>query len=231
MRLTHYWGICQKLLSPFHGGAQWAEWGQFLVWWRHAGSSCAGRRAWSHGSSVYGARPLWGSSGAVGVENKTLDCCCMLLSIYKLYGQMFASKKTTTWPQGNKHTLLKTLCINCVCVWTDRIPNFTYIKQILIERTNVYALLTILRSLTTRVPPFLSPPTVLTTVALGLAWIFFSTWRRTNDHQNKWQRKSGMPLTIIKQFVWCQRSALTLVSVVLVFLLYMALRAYIADRE
>lgn len=35
-------------------------------------------------------------------------------------------------------------------------------------------LFTILRSFTTRVPPFLSPPTVLITVALGFSFIFFS---------------------------------------------------------
>lgn len=35
--------------------------------------------------------------------------------------------------------------------------------------------ITILRSLTTRVPPFLSPPITLTTVALGLVLTFFST--------------------------------------------------------
>lgn len=35
----------------------------------------------------------------------------------------------------------------------------------------------------------------------------------------------------IIHFVGCDGSTLTLVSVVLVFLLYMALRAYIAERE
>lgn len=40
--------------------------------------------------------------------------------------------------------------------------------------------LTILRSLTTRVPPFLSPPTVLTIVALGFSLSFFSIWNVSN---------------------------------------------------
>lgn len=53
-----------KLFSPFHDDDRWAEWGQFLVWWRSAGSSCAGWRASSRGSSVCGEHPLWGSNGA-----------------------------------------------------------------------------------------------------------------------------------------------------------------------
>lgn len=55
--------------SPFHGGDLSAKWGLFQGWWRHAASSYADWRVSSHGSSVYGEHPLWGSSGATEKED------------------------------------------------------------------------------------------------------------------------------------------------------------------
>lgn len=118
----------QSTDSPFHGGDQWAEQGQFQGWWRRAASSCAGWKASSHGSSVYGEHPQWGSSGA---------------------------------KKGGKQTFQK-------C------NHFHMNVMSKLYENGMGKLFTILRSLTTRVPPFLSPPTVLITVALGFSLIFFS---------------------------------------------------------
>lgn len=61
-----------QMYSPFHGGAQWAEWGQCLGWCWHEGSACAGWKASFRGSSVCGEHPLWGSNGATTEERKII---------------------------------------------------------------------------------------------------------------------------------------------------------------
>lgn len=92
---------------------------------------------------------------------------------------------------------------------------------------------TILRSLTTRVLPFLSPPTVFTTVVGGFSFSFFSICLITKTFNT-------MSLPIYARFCGkrnsgcvhlIQQSALTLVSGALFFLLYMARRENMTDRE
>lgn len=134
-------------LSPFHGGDQWAEWGQFQGWWRRAASSCAGWRASSRGSSVYGEHLPWGSSGATVGAHYLLIHLLQKSSGRHAHAKMQTSALILKWEQ-----------------WIN------WIKSVRKSCT----LFTILRSLTTRVPPFLSPPTVLITVALGFSLIFFS---------------------------------------------------------